>query len=460
MRTITILIAAVLLVSPSAYAEREQEEEAVGSGGVHGTIQDYLDRADDAIDNFTIAGKVKLDVGWSMRCIYDDNIFLNNTNEPNTEGREGALIWETSLALGFHIPVNPEYVRWFDEDRITLLRYRIRVQEYVDRGDLDNLSHSFKSNIFSFLDNILNVKGEAKNIYFQVRNDLDFVTDPLDLEVKNLNAISLPTLKAVKELERWENRFAARVGYSGNVPFGEIGYANELYSFKDDLFESADHMEHTFRVRAGAHVLEDKDVYVEGRLRILDFDKRILNDAEVFEAVVGFDGIIISRKLKVNAEVGYVRWESSTNGATADDSDHEGAMGMLRAVFRPFPERNLQVQLEASRRLAWSAIANFRIDDTVMLSVVYEILPKRLDVDATAAISNHNESDGPDRTLLEGSVGLVYHLFKQVDVSLRYQMRRQNSWDELVILAGPGLVFASDGDFRQNIFSLGIDVQF
>ncbi len=456
MRTITLLIAAILLASPSAIAA-----ETAASGGALATIQDYLDRAEDAIDNVAI-GPMKLDVGFSMRCIYDDNIFLNDTNESNTEGRKDALIWETGLSLALVIPTNPDYVRWFDTDKVTVLSYRIAVQEYTNRGDMDNIAHSFRTNLFSFLDDLFKVEGEGANIYFHIKDDFDFITDPLDLEVRNLNAINLPIVKAVKELERWENRFTARVGYNGNMIFGFVGYDNEYYQFKDDLFESADHMEHTIRLRVGVHLpnMEEKDVYIEGRLRILDFRKRTLNDAEAFEIAAGFDGLIISRKLRVNAEVGYIQWNSSNNGATADDEDHHGAIAMLRAVFRPFADRKLTFQLEASRSIGWSAIANFRVDDQGALSVVYEVLPKKLEVDATVAMSNHNESDGPDRTLTEASVGVVYHLFTQVDVSLRYQYRIQNSWNELVILAGPGLVFASNGDFYQSVVSLGLDINF
>ena len=47
----------------------------------------------------------------------------------------GGFLDRNGLALGLYIPTNPEYVRWFDEDRITLLRYRIRAAHQPPSGE-------------------------------------------------------------------------------------------------------------------------------------------------------------------------------------------------------------------------------------------------------------------------------------------------------------------------------------
>jgi hypothetical protein len=446
---------------PAAASESEAPVvESAGSPGTMDTIQNWLDQADDAIDGVTL-WKFKIGVSFTERMIYDDNVYLNDDDEPNTEGRADSIISETSLGLSLLLPTNPDYSRLFKRDTVNILSYEATYLWYFNEPDTSNLAHSISTDLFGFFKDLFKLTGEGSRFYFRVQDTLDFKTDPLDLELKNLRLTGFPTLKSFDKLERWENRFHAMLGYDGNLFRARATYDNEFYAFEDDEFESADHMEHKVALRVTVDIpgMEDKAVYAEGRYRWLRYDEDVLNDAEAWEAVLGFDGIIISRKLRAIAEAGFLSWDSDDNGDTADEDDHEGGLGMVRLIFRPWEERKVQFQLEVRRELTWSAIANFRIDDTATFSVIYEWIPDKLELDLTLSAESHDESDGPDRILYEAGLGARYKLFRQVDVTARYLYRRQDSEKEIELVQD-GETTSSDGDFYQNVFSLGLELRF
>jgi opacity protein-like surface antigen len=452
-----------LCVSATAEEAAVDDGPAEGTGpGLMDTIQNYLDKAETKVQE-TSLWKFKFGVVFEQRLIYDDNIFLNDDDEAGTEGRVWALISDTSLGFGLYLPVNPNYVKYFDKDKVKILDYKITVQEYVTRGDVDNIAHSFTTDLFSFWKDLFKIDGVGSRIYTRFKNRLDYVTDPLDLEVRDLRLIGFPTVKAVTELERWENRLDLEIGYEGNLIRGHVAYRNEYYHFDDKLFEQADHMEHTYAGRVGVNLpkFEDKFVYLEGRFRQLRYDENTLNDADAWEVVAGFEGTVISRKLQVQAECGYSEWDSSDDGKTADDSDYDGFIAYGQLVFRPWENRNIQFQLDGGRALGWSAIANYRVEDRGSVSVLYEVLPKLLDADLTLSVEKNNVSEGPDRILYSVGAGLKYHLFKQLDLTARYLYRTQSSKNEVELTDGTGDVVAeSDGDFFQNVFSIGLSLKF
>jgi len=450
-----------LALSVPALAAEDAAPAEAGGPGILDTIQNTLDKGEAAVKGLSI-WKFKLGVTFGQRFIYDDNIFLNDEDEEATEGRVWSAISETRLGFDLVLPTNPNYSKFFKSDKIKILGYQFTVQEYFTRSDMDNLAHHFSTDLFSFFKDLFKLEGEGTKFYFQVKNDLEFVTDPLDLEVRDLRLIGFPTVKSVTELERWENRLRAKVGYEGNLIRAHVGYRNEWYKFDDDLFEQADHMEHWYIARVGVALpnLEDKVVYVEGRYRDLDYEENTLNDAEAWEAVVGFEGMVISRKLKAVIEAGYTDFDPSDNGETADDEDYQGAIGLAQIVFRPWEDRVVQFQLEGGRAIGWSAIANYRTEDHVSFTVLYEFIPKKLEADLTLAAEKHDESEGPERVLYELGLGARYKLFTQVTVSARYLYRRQESKDEIKLIEGTTVVAESNGDFFQHVFSIGLELVF
>ena len=112
----------------------------------------------------------------------------------------------------------------------------------------------------------------------------------------------------------------------------------------------------------------------------------------------------------------------------------------------------------------WSAISNYRVDHRVALTVFEELMPKKLDADATFAWSHHHPSEGPVRSLIEAGAGLTYHLFRQVDLTARYLFRSQVEEREISLAtatAGGQVVnIVTDGDFHQNVVSVGVAITF
>jgi opacity protein-like surface antigen len=472
MRSLTgfaVLVAVCLALGTPAFAETAAdpgaaatapEETSTGSGG---GVEGWLNGVDESIDEVRIGGKVKLAFNFGQRVMYDDNIYLNAKNEPDTRGRVGSWVSDTVLGVAFLLPTNPDYSQFFKRDSITIFRYEFGYTAYFTDGGVNHPRHTFSTDLFSFFKDLFKVSGEGSRFYFRIKNDLDFKTDPLDLKLRNLSLIGLPVINDFQRLERWENRFDALVGYNGNRFKATISYRNEWFSFTDREFQQADHMEHIVPVRFGVAIPqhENKVVYLEGRYRNLNYRKDILNDAEVWEIVGGFEGSIISRRMTAVAEAGYSSWNSKDNGLTADDSDYSGFIGLLRLVYRPWEERKLQFQLEAERRVQWSAIANYLVENRGELSVIYEFIPRRLEGDLTLAVRDQDESDGPSRTLWEVGLGVRYHLFKQVDLTARYLYRNQDSRNEIVYVDPvTGVLRQTNGDFYQNVISVGIEVRF
>jgi hypothetical protein len=141
---------------------------------------------------------------------------------------------------------------------------------------------------------------------------------------------------------------------------------------------------------------------------------------------------------------------------------------MARFAYKPWgEERDTRFQLEYERHVEYSAISNYNRIHEAQFSVIHELIPKRLDGDFSMSFSTIAPSQGPHRKLFETGVGAVYHLYKQVDVSLRYLFRHETSDNEIVTNSafrrGPRLYsfdITSDGDFYQNMVELAIALHF
>jgi hypothetical protein len=462
-----------------------QAQEAV-LNAVEEYLQDATDFLDD--DDHKIFGKIRFVPQVAQRLVYDDNIFLNDDDEPNTEGREWDVISETEIEIALVMPVNDKYTKLWSGKELRLLSYEVRFLEYLHRGDVDSINQRFSGEFFGFLEDLISVKlGKGdRGFFFQADAEYKDVSDPLDvLRFEAANDPALPATALVlgedlKELKWKEAHANARMGYKTNAFDVIFGYRFEWFDFEEDLFEQANHHSHTgtFEVGYSPPDHEDKRFFVRGEFENMNFTgdiggDDILNDENIYRALAGFQGSAISKRFYIEFHFGLTHWDNQDNGLFGDRDNYTGGEGGIRVAFRPNQERKTIYQLEVTRTIGWSAISNFRIDHAVSANYVHEFIEKRLEGDVGFTWSHHKPSDGPVRTVIEAGIGAVYHLLPQLDVTLRYLYRKQISDDEIALggfadLDNSGTIepsteavfFVTDGDFFQHVVSLGFEFEF
>jgi hypothetical protein len=274
-------------------------------------------------------------------------------------------------------------------------------------------------------------------------------------------------------------------GWRGNQFDVRVGYEFDWMKFKDDFYSQADHTMHTGVGELGWNPWFQPQgrIFLKAEYSDLDYRTGVLNNAKIWDVRLGYEGPLFSKRLRFYLDGGVKDWENQEDGgfvftnnqgqpefrSNPDTSDYNGFVGLARIAYTPWQDRKTIFQLEVGKNVNWSAISNYREDTYGMLTIADEIIPKKLDVDFAISYSNHLPSDGPERNLFEVGAGLTYHLVPQVDLTCRYLFRNQRSYDEIqtnLILTDQGgnvvgfLPLTSDGDFHQNIFSLGFVVWF
>lgn len=441
---------------------------ASAEDGVLGAVEDYLDRASNYLDENRIGGKVRFSPYIAQRVIYDDNVYLNDEDEQGTNGEEWDVISDSTVRLGFVLPVNRSYSELYDEvfgrDELTIFEYEARFLEYAHRGALDSINQHFRTDLFGFLEE-LSLGTEGRRFWFDVGAEYSDVSDPLDLELRDIDALGFEKISEEDELRRRRIDAHAALGYRGNHFDVSAGYEFYWLDFKNDFFQQANQTSHKGFVEAGIspQSWDDKRIYVRGTAQQIQFHEDFLNDGRIFTGVIGFEGTLLSKKLFVVAEGGYLHWCVNDNGLLGDEEEYQGGIGLLRLAYQPWSERNVTFQLEAIRTVEWSVISNFRVDHTVALTVFNQFTEK-LEGDVTLAWSHHVPSAGPIRDLYEVGLGIRYHLMERVDLTARYLHRFQIGYREEFLTTvdedSNVVTLRTDGDFDQNVFSLGIEIEF
>ncbi len=400
-----------------------------------------------------------------------------------SQGRVDDFIIQSELGVDLRLPVNEEYSRAFQQKYMTILGLKVRNQEYLDVNELDNTSVFLDTDVFGFLSDLLNAQW-GNVIWVRFRDSFSRLNDPLDASILQLNQTGLTSIKDFQDFERTENTANLDVGYTGNMIDAVVGYENYHLLLDDEELDQAEHTRHGFHAEVGTQIpgwqgkraFARYDQWLYNFARAPQFDAagnevaqvQVLNDAQVHRTVVGVDGKFFSDRIFGRGEAGYLWWNTDNDGATGDERDWGGVVGLVRLRYTPWEERRTWVQFEYERTVQYSAISNWNAIHEGVFSIGHEIIPKRLDADFTLALSRVNPSDGPHRVLFEGGIGAVYHLYPQLDLSLRYLYRRQVSEQEIITTSafatGSGRLFnyeiRSDGDFYQNILELALLLHF
>ncbi|MHC4472554.1 MAG: hypothetical protein ACYS99_16515, partial [Planctomycetota bacterium] len=266
-----------------------------------------LDRASDWLDDHRVLGSFRFSPHLAQRLVFDDNLFLNDSNEPDTEGRESETISDSLIRLGLVMPVNKATLKLFKRDRITLLSYEVRFLEHLGRGDTDSINQTLSTDLFSLLEDLLDV-GFGNKVAVEAGARYSDVTDPIDVLVRDLTLAGFPTRGQIKEIRR--KRVEAHVGatYLGNDFDAFVGYRFDRYRFKDSFFDQADHTEHTSIAEIGVNppLIPEKRLYARFEYTNLHFPEGFLNDATKRGYFVGLEGRIFSKKLEFLLEGGFL----------------------------------------------------------------------------------------------------------------------------------------------------------
>lgn len=488
---------------------------AAAADSLSDSVERFLDNAQKKIEETKI-WKLRVKPSLHESVIWTDNIFLNADGEDNvkltrvlgpgativtdpdqlariastvpefadteSQGEKSDFIIQSELGTDLVLPVNESYSKVFDKlEQMTLLSVKIRNQEYLDHNELDNNSYFLRTDVFSFINDLLNQKW-GNNFWVRMKDEYADLNDPLDATIRLLKQDGISNVDSFTDFGRKENLFNFDAGWNGAKVDALLGYERYNLWLNDESLQQADHKRDNFHAEVGslvpgweqqrAYARYDVWLYHFGRADVLSLSgdvnsEQILNDATVQRGALGVEGPMISDKTTFLAEAGYENWNPNTQGLSADTSSYAGFMGHVQAAYKPWDEQNTTFSFEYQKTIDYSAISNFNLEHTGLFSVRHELIPKRLDGDFNISLTTTSPSDGPDRKLLETGCGLTYHVYKQLDVSLRYVFRHQTARNEIVTASAFGRgarVFEyqvkSDSEFVQNIVELGFLLHF
>lgn len=491
-------MAAVVLALASAPALANDLNES---------IQDTLDNIDEQIEGARV-WKFGVRPNFRQGLIWTDNVYLNDSGEQpyrligvtsnkgfitdpkklqriqqsvpdfrnlESEGRVSDWLSRTVLGASLVLPVNPDYTKLFDKDEMDVLFAEVRHHEYFDENDLDSTDFTFGSDVFGFLSDIFDFE-QGNRFWVRGGGEYSRLKEPLDTDITQLQQIGIASVD-FHEFERteWEVRLDA--GYRYNRFDASAGVEYYEFRLKDRELRQAEYDRTNFHAEAGYEIpqLQEKRGFVrfdydqfEPNDRAVGGSQQALNDGDRYRIIAGIEGAFLSKKLVGRAGAGYESWDADEgSGLSGDRSDWHAPVAELELAYRPWEERNSQVQLSYERTAEASAISNYNAIHRGTVTLTHELVPEAWDVDASFGFTRTDASEGPDSKLYDIGLGVVYHWFDQVDVSLRYSYRYSDSWNEIRIQSsfsrgGRDYVYVSEsnGDFYANTVELALDVRF
>jgi len=434
--------------------------------GYEAASSDFLEATSEWLDDNAVFGVIRLRAEASADLIYDSNIWLNDKDERDTRGVVDDFILRLFGSVGAEMKVNSKYTKVFKRDRLTLVRFDYTYNKYFDNDEVTNSNWNLGTDLFGFLSDLLSSSGgKGTGLYYRVKVDWSEMTDPLDLIVREAFTVGFPVVDSVDTLKRTEILADAELGWIGNGWDIAVGYKYYKLEFDNDVFASADNTRNSVWGEFGLEVLARTRAYVRGMFEDLEFPEKDLNDAEITSGVLGLEGLLFSKKIKYDVNAGMLHWDPQLTGLVGDTDDYQGPIFWGVVVYRPWEEKKLSFQMEGGRKVDWSAISNYRTDDSILLSVRDEFMPDRMSWDVSGRYSRHVQSLGPRWTRYEFGAGLAWTPNRQLTVSLRYSYRNQDSEKDYEIVnvqasQATNQVIATNGNFVQHMVSLGVNVRF
>jgi hypothetical protein len=303
------------------------------------------------------------------------------------------------------------------------------------------------------------------------------------MSLRTLSSGGLSTDTTFEDFGRTENTANLDVGWNGSKVYATVGAEHYMLDLDDDELDQASHKRLELHGEIGTAIpgWERQRAYARYEYATYHFDEapvfssstgtvsdeQILNDAVTHEWWLGVAGPMVSDKTNFVVEGGYGIWNPDTDGLTADDSDFHHFLGHFQVAYKPVDEEDTTYQFDYHDEIGYSAISNYNSSHIGQFSIRHTAIPRRLDIVFSTAFSVIAPSDGPRRKLFEIGIGGTYHLYKQLDLVVRYAFLHQTAKDEIVINSAfeqGGRVFeytlASDSEFYQNVVEVGLELHF
>jgi hypothetical protein len=414
-------------------------------------------------------------------------------------GQVSEIVNIATAALALEMPLNPHLVRVFGDSltsgAVQVFRASATSVEYMKHGDSPdafNYTLGFDLPILlnEALRNLLTVNAARHAFFFRLEGDYSRTTDPLDVAKFEVRS-SAPTFVKFAErntFERVEWYAQATVGWQS--PVWDTFLRGKHYRFRvnDSTLDSADHRQSTLYHELG-YTIPNSEHRVFTIFEYTDFgfdartatatalaksgDVTTLRDFERYRTGLGWEGPLFSKKIRARAEGYWIATEVDDNrkqpyrikpdGTPRTYDEVHLVGGSFRAAYRPYASKSTQLQVEYSRLVTWSVVAENKIVDRGSISLTHP-LSERLTGQIKYTVEAENVAHAAKRTFEEVGLGLRYRIFSYTDLTAEYTFRRMRSRSEHTTDFADRFneVYSvrADGDFRANIITLGITVAF
>ena len=309
----------------------------------------------DPAFNFKLGGVVTPHAFFAGGAGYNDNVLRADHEAPGVRLRR-----ETFARTEAGVRLDTEL-----SDHRLELEYRNVVNEYVDSGDLDNLSHRASARLDLY----------AVDVEGHLNAGWQRTVFPQSIQLTGL--VRLDTYQAAGYVEGRLGKVGLRIGGT----FARLDY-------RDRQLQSLDQRNYRGDVQVYGRITPKLRALAEYNLLVVVYDdgrSGNLNDYLVHQARIGIDGRLFP-KLSTSVKVGAAFQDVDVTFGR-DRREFTGFVAEISAGYSPFEGTNLSAAY--SRTIQPSNQSNFLVNDQFRLDVSQALSPKVF----ASAFVNYNRAD-------------------------------------------------------------------
>lgn len=502
---------------------------ATAGRGFWGSYDEYMKKQGTKLNETKFLG-LQIVPNFKDEISFTDNVYYQDSNEKlivnrdpdgdailatpglgQPRGEVSDIVNTATLGIDLDMPLNLSLVPilGMGSDKVTILGGSITSVEYFLHSDSpDALNWEFHMDlpalINSMVSRLLTVDAAKHAFYVRLEGDYSVISDPLDVAKLDFSGAA-PTFNNVGErssFRRTEYWLKGTAGWKGPIFDSKITYRHYRLQLEDNSLKPADHYERESYAEIGHHLKRSEHrIYGFGEYTTYNFDNRgtfdptnpneedtqALRDFAKIRTGLGWEGPIVSKKIRGGAELYYLAtnvfhegpyWNHpiditiGTGGAVVDSAgnvqrqrfDERGMVaGKANLAYRPFVTKGTQLQAEYERNVDFSVVAQDKVIDRGSITFTHPI-NERLTGEAYTGATMENMQHREKRLYTEFGIGARYRIAAYTELSLRYSLRHMRSRHEPVTTQSDAInepyLVKADGDFTANIVSLGITIQF
>jgi len=373
--------------------------------------------------------RVSFSPSYRQHVTFDDNVFLNDRDEGR--GRQADLI----------ITERPGVRVAFAYRAVSVsLDYAGEIQQYVRHPELN--TRGFAGDIQLELDlglkkdKLLKLDLQRRRWFVKVTNDVKGATDAVDLA-------------SAKLVARVQNVFKLRTGLILKQGELYIEYGNSYLHVFDSELNQLQHMQHSLSLGAKSEISPRWTIDLRITPGLIDFERGTLSDQQFISVRAQARGKL-SPRLSTTLSLGYRQQRVVNQGDNGDTSEFAGVA--FAATLRWDLSQRTRLFVSAIRELQVSSVSNFKETTIGRISVVRELVARRLLASVELEVNHQKSSDGPERsdpqnTRFSAQLKLDYKFRSWLifDISYQYQQNLSNQ---------------ENGAFYRNTLSLGVNFKF